>query len=150
GEPRAVELAEHFERGGEPMRAVAWYRRAAEQALGGNDLDGALERAERGARCGAAGEALGELRLIQAEAHRWRGENADAERHGGEAMRSLPRGSASWCSAAGVTAVTAGRQGKLDRLIEVATQLRTLAEEGTVTGPLVIESSHAALHLAYN
>ena len=128
---------------------MAWYRRAAEQALGGNDLAGTIERAERGARAGAAGEALGELRVLQAEAHRWRGENAEAERRGAEAMSVLPRGSAWWCSAAGVTAVGAGRQGRLDRLIAVAAELQALAEEGIVTGPSVIESSRAATYLAY-
>src|SRR5262249_10565109 len=38
GEVEAVVLAEHFERGGEPARSVGWYRRAAEQALEGDDL----------------------------------------------------------------------------------------------------------------
>jgi tetratricopeptide (TPR) repeat protein len=150
GEPRAVELAEHFERGGEPKRAVGWYRRAAEQALGGNDLAGALDRAEGAVRAGAEGEALGELRVIQAEAHRWRGENAEAERRGAEAMTVLPRGGASWCAAAGVTAVAAGRLGKIDRLVAVAAALEALAMEGTVTGPSVIESSRVATHLAYH
>ncbi|MFT3775002.1 MAG: protein kinase [Minicystis sp.] len=150
GEPSAVELAEHFERGGEPIRAVDWYRRAAEQALEGNDLDGAIRRAERGARAGATGEALGELRLIQAEAHRWRGENAEAEKRGSEAMRVLSRGSAAWCGAAGVTAVTAGRLGNVDRLVEVAEELMALAAEGIVTGPSVIETARAAIHAAYH
>ncbi len=150
GEPSAVELAEHFERGGEPGRAVAWYRRAAEQALEGNDLDGAILRAKRGAQAGAEGEPLGELLLTQAEAHRWRGENVEAERCGAEAMGLLPRGGASWCGAAGVTAVTAGRLGKMERLVSVARDLEALAAEGVVTGPSVIESARAAIHAAYH
>jgi tetratricopeptide (TPR) repeat protein len=150
GEPLPVELAEHFERGGEPMRAVSWYRRAAEQALGGNDLDGAIQRAERGARAGAQGEELGELRLIQAEAHRWRGENAEAERRGSEAIGLLPRGTSSWCAACGVTAVTAGRLGDVERLVAVAGELMAIAAEGIVTGQSVIESARAAIHAAYH
>ncbi|HTR52901.1 MAG TPA: protein kinase, partial [Kofleriaceae bacterium] len=42
GEIDAVALAEHFERGGEPARSVAWYRRAAEHALESNDLASAI------------------------------------------------------------------------------------------------------------
>jgi tetratricopeptide (TPR) repeat protein len=48
GETDAIVLAEHFDRGGEPARAVAWYRRAAAQALEGNDLAAAVRRVERG------------------------------------------------------------------------------------------------------
>jgi tetratricopeptide (TPR) repeat protein len=150
GEPRAVELAEHLERGGDPARAVAWYLRAAEQALGGNDLDGALARAEQGARAGAAGEALGALRLVQAEAHRWRGENAAAEARGAEAMALLPRTGAAWCAAAGVTAVTAGRLGHVERLASVAAALMELSAAGIVTGVSVVESARAAIHAAFH
>src|SRR6185503_11381753 len=39
GEGDAVVLAEHFERGGEPARAASWFRRAAEEAFEGNDLE---------------------------------------------------------------------------------------------------------------
>src|SRR5205814_1674125 len=46
-------LAEHFAIGRDPARAAIWFRRAAEQALEGNDFATALARAERGVRCGA-------------------------------------------------------------------------------------------------
>jgi eukaryotic-like serine/threonine-protein kinase len=95
GELDAITLAEHFDRGGEPGRGVRWLLRSAEQALEGGDLAAAIACAERGARyrdrgsrlvdgeldVAAAAEArtnsddmLGALRLVQAEAHRWRGE----------------------------------------------------------------------------
>ena len=45
GESDAMLLAAHFERGREPRRAVTWYRRAAEQALEGNDFAAAITRA---------------------------------------------------------------------------------------------------------
>ncbi len=44
GDPRV--LARHFELGGELDRAAACYERAAEQALYGNDLEAAIDRAE--------------------------------------------------------------------------------------------------------
>jgi predicted ATPase len=74
GSASAVILAEHFQRGGEPLRAVRWCRRAAEQALAADDLAAACERVERGVSYGAAGKELGALRLVEAEVHVWREE----------------------------------------------------------------------------
>jgi tetratricopeptide (TPR) repeat protein len=101
GEREALVLAEHYERGRAPDRAVGWYRRAAEQALGGNDLEAALARAERGADLGATGEALGALRAIEAEAYKWRGDHARSEACAREAMRYIPQGDPRWYAAAG-------------------------------------------------
>jgi len=68
-------LAEHFERGGEPERAAAWFRRAAEQALGGNDLQAVIERAGRGLACAKEDDTeVAILKLLLAEAHNWRAE----------------------------------------------------------------------------
>jgi tetratricopeptide (TPR) repeat protein/tRNA A-37 threonylcarbamoyl transferase component Bud32 len=120
--PDAIVLAEHFARGGEPARAVRWYRRAAEQALEGNDLVAAIERAERGAACGADGEILGALRAIQGEAHRWRGELAAAEKRGMEAITRLPHASAAWLRAVGELGAAAGLLGHIDRVVQLAQQ----------------------------
>src|SRR5262249_11142675 len=38
GETNFATIAEHFERGGKPVRARRWYARAAAQALEGNDF----------------------------------------------------------------------------------------------------------------
>jgi hypothetical protein len=46
--PEPFVLAEHFRRGGDARSASFWYRRAAEQALKANDLDGAIARAGLG------------------------------------------------------------------------------------------------------
>jgi hypothetical protein len=91
----AMVLAEHFERGAAKDRALRWYPRATEQALEGNDLEGALVRAERGIACGAKGAEFGLLRTFQAEARNWRGENAEAFQLANEAMGLLPKGEAS-------------------------------------------------------
>jgi eukaryotic-like serine/threonine-protein kinase len=123
GEGDALLLAGHHERGGAPDRALGFYRRAAEQALEGDDLTGAIARAERAVACGAAGEALGTLRVIEGEAHAWRGQVDQAERACVEAMALLPRGSASWCQAAGVAAVAHVQLGHLDRFMAVAQAL---------------------------
>jgi tetratricopeptide (TPR) repeat protein len=119
GERDAMTLAEHFERGGARARALPWYPRAAEQALEGNDLEGALARAERGIACGAAGKDLGLLRGLQAEARNWRGENAEALARATEAMTLLPKGEAPWFSAAREAIITAHKVGSRDQVVAI-------------------------------
>jgi eukaryotic-like serine/threonine-protein kinase len=100
GEPDPTLLAEHFCRAREMDKAIRHFSRAATQALEGNDLQKALSRAERGIECGAEGDDLGRLLVIQAEAHRWRGENVEGMRRAEQALAVLPRGSDGWCAAA--------------------------------------------------
>jgi tetratricopeptide (TPR) repeat protein len=116
GSADATAMAEHFRRGGEPARSVRWYRRAAEQALEANELIAAIEQAERGVSCGASGEDLGFLRLIQAEANVWRGEPALAEERGIDATRLLPEGSAVWFRAFTQAITAAGKLSAFDRI----------------------------------
>jgi eukaryotic-like serine/threonine-protein kinase len=132
GETEAVVLAEHLERGGRPEQATEKWLRAAAQALEGNDLAAALARADRGVASGAAGEILGELRLIQAEALRWRNENAEAERCAREAMDLFPRSHPSWYAAASERANVAG---KLGHLAELAAIAELLLDEPPGQGP---------------
>jgi tetratricopeptide (TPR) repeat protein len=115
-------LAEHYERGGVRGRAASWYRRAAEQALEANDFRAAVARAEKGAR-GAAGEVLGGLLLIQADAYRWLGEAAEAERRARLAMEKLPKGSTSWYQAAATAASMFVRLGKRNELADLADEI---------------------------
>lgn len=107
----AMELGDHFSRGREPQQAVAWYFVSAQQALDGNDFAAAVERAERGVQCGAEGERLGALRLLQAEARQWQGLRPEAERQALEAAKLCPRGSAAWFRAVGTVARNCGRDG---------------------------------------
>jgi tetratricopeptide (TPR) repeat protein len=123
GHTDSLAMAEHFRRGGEPARAVRWYQRAAEQSLEANDLGAAIERAERGVACGAAGKELGALRLVQAEASVWRGELECAEARGVEAVGLLEPGSMQWFRAIHQIVPAAGKLGGFDRVekwIEVA------------------------------
>jgi tetratricopeptide (TPR) repeat protein len=123
GEPDAVVLAEHFERGGDAPSAIRWYRRAAEQAFEGDDLAAALRLAARAVGCGALGETLGALRVLEAEAHRWRGQQADALAAAVEAMSVSDPGGALWCQAAGEVAMAAGRVGAPQKAAEIARAL---------------------------
>ena len=87
GERDAIVLADHFEKGKQPERAVRWLRVAANQAMEVDDLKAALDRVERGVRLGAQGDDLAELRVVESEARFWKGEYAEAERAAREARK---------------------------------------------------------------
>ncbi|WP_437534189.1 protein kinase [Sorangium sp. So ce726] len=134
GKGDAAELAEHFERGAEPGRAAAWYGRAAEQALRGNDLLAAIGHAERGRECGATGEEAGGLLLVEAEARVWRGDFAVAEQRALDAVALFEAGSPSWYRAVTGVIMAAGKQGAFERVESwVATARGASPREGALT-----------------
>ncbi len=122
GHHDAMALAEHFRLGAAQHRAVPWYGRAAQQALDANDLAAALDRAARAALAGAADEELGGLRLIEAEAHAWRGELAEGAQRADEAIELLPARSAAWFRALLQAAHIAGRRGLTERVVHFTEQ----------------------------
>jgi eukaryotic-like serine/threonine-protein kinase len=138
-------LAEHFERGQERPHAVTWYRRAAEQALGGHDLAATIQRAEKGVACGAGGEELGLLRLLQAESHGWLGENDAAAKHSLAAMRVLAPGGEAWFSAAGEAAAALGKLGRIAELRALTDELRAAGASRPVSGAHAIALARAAI-----
>ncbi|WP_437735863.1 protein kinase domain-containing protein [Sorangium sp. So ce1335] len=145
GKGDAAELAEHFERGAEPGRAAAWYRRAAEQALRGNDLLAAIGHAGRGLACGAAGAEAGGLLLVEAEARVWRGDFAAAEQRALEAAALFEPGSPSWYAAITQVITAAGKQGALDRVESWVTTARGASPRGgALTGRdiCLVEGAH--------
>ncbi|HEU4537656.1 MAG TPA: AAA family ATPase, partial [Polyangiaceae bacterium] len=99
GEPFV--LAEHFERSDDPARAVPWYLKGSQQACW-NDLRAVLHAASRGAACGAAGEALGELRLNEADALHMLGDLEGAKPCVEVAVALFPAGGTLWCAAKGL------------------------------------------------
>jgi eukaryotic-like serine/threonine-protein kinase len=110
GETNGRVLAEHFERGGEPVRALPWVQRAAKTALDAGDVKGAVELATRGVQLGADGESRGLLLAIHAEALSWDAQWDTVLSVSREARSFLPRGTAPWwrATAAFVAAATAG------------------------------------------
>lgn len=111
-----VVLAGHFERGGDPARAVVHYSAAAKLSLDGNDWRGAVDRVERAILCGAGGETLDELALIRAQALGWLGDWAEGERWALEVVNAAPAESARWYTALVHVAMAASRRGHNDRL----------------------------------
>jgi tetratricopeptide (TPR) repeat protein len=144
GECEGMVLAEHFERGGVPTRAVEWYKRAAEQGLEGNDFEATIARAEGAVACGATGEVLGHLRLLQATASDWNEEKHDGEKYALEAMAQLTRGSPDWFMAAGETALLARLLGHFERVKEIAEDVRAMSGRGNVTIPRIEGTAHVA------
>jgi hypothetical protein len=119
GHTDAIALARHFAGGAMPTRAVFWYRRSAELALEGSDHSAVLERVKLAVSSGADGEELGRLSLLRAEAHKWRGENAEAEEHATDAMKRLRVGTAEWFRAAAEDAAAAGKMRHREPLIAI-------------------------------
>lgn len=144
GESDAVVLAEHLERGGDPKRAITFWRKAAAQALEGNDLGACLARADRGIECGAEGEVLGRLLLRKAEAHRWRGENKSAKEAALAALRLLRRGGSRWFLAAGETVEASARLGDERDLHQAVDQLCDVSATGELSPPHVVALTRAA------
>ena len=130
GERDPTVMAEHFDRGGDPAGALRWYRRGAAQALEGNDLAAAIARAEKGVACGADGEALGELRLVQAQAHFWRGDYATAAERATEAAQQAAAGTPLWFHAVAEAAAAIGQQGDYDHVEEWVKSAMTVTTVG--------------------
>lgn len=120
----ALAIAEHYELGENRDKAGEWYCVAARHALSAGDHEGALARAERGLACGLSETQVGELRCLQAEAHKWRGENSLAECRALEALALLRAGSMAWFTAVGEAAAASGKLGNKDQLVELAGLLK--------------------------
>ncbi len=136
GEPDAAVLAEHFDRGGERAEAVRWFRRAADQALEGNDLSAVIERVERAAAAGASGSDLGALRALESLARYWQSDYAGAKERGEAAAELLEPGSRHWYRALGSAIVASARLGdfasvdaSFARVVRATPQPGELAEQ---------------------
>src|SRR5262249_5664748 len=147
GESDPIVLGEHFERGGDRLRAVDLYRFAAEQALSASDFRAASARVERAVACGAEGITLGALRLAQAEAHRWLREVTEGARHGMTAMDRLSSGTPRWFAAANEAVDSSGRLGDVDTLARLGAALHALPIKADSIGPRATATANAAFHL---
>ncbi len=147
GSTDAAVLAEHFARAGDQEQAGTWSARAAAQALEGNDLGVAIEHAERGIAASTSDEVVGALRLIQAEALRFRGELALAEERAAEAIARLAEGSDLWLRAAAELSAAAGLLGHLERIEALARTLAVLPPDPALRSAQVISLCRATIPL---
>lgn len=147
GESDALALAEHFERGGLRERAAHWYLRRSRQALEGGDLEGALAGAERGLGLGPSRHQTGLFRLVQAEACKWQGKNAECQRLALEAVDCLPKGSVEWCAAVGEAVAASGKLGDLETCTPLSGKLLDAELTDHNAAALVVAASRAATQL---
>src|SRR5262249_30099843 len=148
GDPLAI--AQHFERGRAPARAVSFWMRVVEDAIAGNDLEGAVARGQHALTLEATVEQQGELRLLLATACCWIGRFQEAEGHAIAAMDALPMGSASWYAAAerlNWTLYNIGRRHRwswLNEKMRKAERLDTDTNERVVAWLALAESEYQA------
>jgi len=127
GATNSVALAQHFERGQVPERAIAWYVRGAEDALAGNQYGDVQLRGERAIGCGAEAETLGRVRTLQADASRWSGTYERSIEQARDAMHNLPPASGDWFEAAGTLAIVCSLVGRRKELVAVTEELLSVA-----------------------
>ena len=147
GETDPMILAEHFQRSGDAPRAIVLYTRAAEQAFEGNDLEGALSRAERGLECGADGEARAAIMSIQAASWFWRNELEKAFQVGTESLAQLEPGSLRWCKALGCVTSAAAALGRRDLVSDLALRIGSVSPMTEILGAYVEAISLVAVML---
>jgi tetratricopeptide (TPR) repeat protein len=135
GERDGLVLGEHFERGGEPLRAVPWIRRAAQAALDGGQWDAAADLAERGIRNGAQGEPRAALRIIEAQAHNLMRAWARGRECAAEAMSLSPIAGVPWFRAASLAVIADATLAERTATLEVIEALASLPADLPATGP---------------
>jgi len=123
GETDALVLAQHLDRGGERARAVEAYVRAARHSLEANDLAAVLTWATRAEQCGASGDRLAEVRLLEATTHHWRANFAEGSRAALTALRDATPFSVLWYRAAEEIAETFFPLGKVEVLVALGEAL---------------------------
>jgi hypothetical protein len=122
-------LADHWERSGEPLRAIPYCQRACEAALDGDDFAAAEAFAARGIACGASGQRLGRLTWLRAEALHWLGDLAGAAKLLVQALGVLEIASDGWYAALTLACRIAGVTGDVARIHELAEMLGTAPPE---------------------
>ncbi len=106
----------------------------AEEALAVNALKDAIHWAELAVKKNDVDEAAkGNMYLVQAIAHRWLGNYAEALNASEEAMVRSARGETSWHAAFGHQVMAYGYLGRKDRLLQCVDELSALEEEEGVS-----------------
>ena len=129
GEPDPGIIAEHFMAGGEPVRAIPYFHRAARAALHGNALGTALDIAQRAVDAGAEGNLLGELHTVQSTAAYWLARYPDSQRFARAARDNLTPGSRSWFTAMANDAFSGLRLGEHERANRLFEEIRSTEHE---------------------
>jgi serine/threonine protein kinase len=100
GEKDALTIADHFERGGDPIRAIRCLVEATKVALDGGNVDATIVLSDRALACGAKGADRGQLMRMRGMACFSSGDSRAAVAPLREAMTLLPPGGTQWFVAA--------------------------------------------------
>ena len=128
-------LADHFEAGGQPARALPWLMRAQQAAYDGGNVPAVLALAARGAACGAAAEDLGTLRLTEGMALTLQSSWTRVAGPCAEAMTLLPRGSTRWFLAASMAFVAGMFLGDAGTTVSLLQEILGVEVQPELSGP---------------
>jgi tetratricopeptide (TPR) repeat protein len=117
GETAPAVLAEHYDRGGAPERALYFHRQAAAQAVKTNDFDLALAHVERARASGAESSTEAALSALESEIFYWRGDLTAARDSASNAARQLTPGVLEWFWAVSVAIGALGQLGENERVV---------------------------------
>lgn len=107
-------LAEHFDRGAAPERALDHFRRAARMALARSDLERAASLCTRALGCGPDEAMRAALWAMQSEIAYWRGDLDGAADRAAAAASKLMPGCVAWFEAASAAIGALGQKGHND------------------------------------
>jgi tetratricopeptide (TPR) repeat protein len=137
GEADPMVLAEHFERGGEDLRAGGFYLRAAEQSIRAGDSTVAIARAHLGLACGVPDDVRSTLLGLLCEAHNWYFQTASAALpYAEELLRLSPRGSTPWAQAAFAKMWAMIQMGRIEEFMATLRLVQETDPSSEAAGPL--------------
>jgi eukaryotic-like serine/threonine-protein kinase len=119
GEPDALLLAEHFEKGGEGERAGRYYLRAAEQAHAAGDSPVAISYARRGLACAISGELRIALLGTLCEMNFWQNTIATALPFATELVQVAGRGCGPWVRGSLIVLTCSMEAGRIDEFMAI-------------------------------
>ncbi|HVK69208.1 MAG TPA: protein kinase [Polyangium sp.] len=120
---------------------------AAFDALGVNALRDAEAHAARAIEASGTPETIARMRLVQAIAHRWLGNTAEARRAAEEAITGLPRGSTAYHAALGHLVIASGSMGDVARIEAFVDELAALAREGVISEAHIVTAGRLVIAL---
>ena len=140
GESDARVIAEHLDRSGALAEAIAWWQRAAEEALAGADLAGVIDRARRGLACGAVGEELAAFHVLMTEAWAAKGKYHAVRESALQGLQHARRGGPAWLVLAAQAVVASTQVDDLPTAVAWVDELCDAFDgRKDVTGSVVIQ-----------
>ena len=110
--------------------SFTFYGYAADQAVTGHDLEGALAHTERGLSCRVEGPTRGALLACQSLIYTWFGQHEPADRCGTEALGLMAAGTMRWCQCIGMMFLVMIHRNQPERLAALGRAFSSTEPEG--------------------